>query len=131
VPVPSRDAGYAAQLTEDHASQGKRCALLSGEPLKGQAFAFGNLMQSVDATPYRGQRVRFRAAVRAEVAVPGNQAQLWLRVDRKEGMTGFFDNMQDRPIIAPGRADSRPRPAVPPDRPVCARLSVRQASGQC
>jgi len=28
----------------------------------------------------------------------GNQAQLWLRVDRKSGEPGFFDNMNDRPI---------------------------------
>ena len=57
------------------------------------AQGFGNVMQSIDATPLRGKRVRFRAAVRAE-----GQAQLWLRVDRKGRAMGFFDNMQDRPI---------------------------------
>ena len=56
-------------------------------------------MQSFDATPYRGRRIRFRAAVRADVAGAGNRAQLWLRVDRKGANTGFFDNMQDRPIV--------------------------------
>ncbi|MCP5120778.1 MAG: peptidase S41, partial [bacterium] len=44
--------------------------------------AFGNLMRSLPAEPYRGKRVRYRAALRAEVSGDGNQAQLWLRVDR-------------------------------------------------
>lgn len=59
---------------------------------------FGPIAQSVDATPYRGKRVRLRAAVRTEVIGIGSQAQLWLRVDRPEGRQGFFDNMVDRPI---------------------------------
>ena len=103
LPAPSREAGYAVQLTEDRPRQGQRCALVTG--LAPKAPAFGNLMQSVDATPYRGRRVRLRAAVRAEVAGSGNQAQLWLRVDRKGGEAGFFDNMQDRPIVRAGWQD--------------------------
>ena len=100
VPAPSRQAGYEARLTEEKPAQGRRCALLSRDPVKGPASSFGNLMQSFDATPYRGQRIRFRAAVRVEVAAAGNQAQLWLRVDRKGSQMGFFDNMGDRPIVA-------------------------------
>jgi transglutaminase-like putative cysteine protease len=61
----------------------------------------GVVLQSIDAAGYRGKRVRFRAAVRADVKGNGNQAMLWLRVDRKEG-EGFFDNMADRPITARG-----------------------------
>ena len=52
---------------------------------------FGNLMSRIDAAPYRGNRVRFRAAVRAEKEV----AMLWVRVDRGPGQMGFFGNMQD------------------------------------
>jgi hypothetical protein len=37
-----------------------------------------------------------------DVSGPGNQGQLWMRVDLKGGGMGFFDNMQDRPIVAPG-----------------------------
>jgi len=62
---------------------------------------FGTVMQSVDATPHRGKQVRLRAAVRAEVSGTGNQAQLWLRVDRTGDRRGFFDNMRDRPITEP------------------------------
>ena len=57
-------------------------------------------MQSIDATPYRGKRLRFRAAVKMAEAGAGGRAQLWFRVDlAAQGgtpRTGFFDNMQDR-----------------------------------
>ena len=59
---------------------------------------FGTVLQSVDATPHRGKQVRLRAAVRTDVSGAGNQAQLWLRVDRAGDKQGFFDNMSDRPI---------------------------------
>jgi hypothetical protein len=69
-------------------------------------------MRSFDAAPYRGQRIRFRAAVKVEGAGAGTgadkaasdsaaaptRAQLWVRVDRPGGAMGFFDNMADRPI---------------------------------
>lgn len=57
---------------------------------------FSNVMQRFDATPYRGKRVRFKAAVRLESL--WGAAQLWMRVDRKDDKIGFFDNMDDRQI---------------------------------
>jgi len=50
----------------------------------------GNLMQTIDATPYRGKTVRLRGAVRIE----RNQdfARLWMRVDRAGGKRGFLGN---------------------------------------
>ena len=59
---------------------------------------FGPISQVVDATPYRGKTVRLVAALRASVEGPGNQAQMWLRIDREGGDVGFFDNMDDRPV---------------------------------
>ena len=58
---------------------------------------FGTITGSLDATPYRGRRVRLTAAVRAD-APDARHAGLWLRVDRPERRRGFFDNMADRPI---------------------------------
>ncbi|HEX2645569.1 MAG TPA: S41 family peptidase, partial [Thermoanaerobaculia bacterium] len=63
------------------------------------APGFASLSQTVDAHPLRGKRIRFRAAVRAEVSDAG-RAQLWLRVDRPKGQVGFFDNMYDRPVTS-------------------------------
>ena len=88
--------GYTVTVEPSHCHSGKRCAAVRS----ATGTTFGGLSQSVDATPYRGEKVRFRAAVRAEVSGPGNQAQLWLRVDTRSGGRGFFDNMADRPITS-------------------------------
>jgi hypothetical protein len=95
-PKVAADAGYFVLATE---KDGKRCAVV-GRDAKGKAEAFGNLMQCFDAAEFRGKRVRLRAWVRADVRGEGNQAQLWLRVDGKNNAVGFFDNMNDRPIVA-------------------------------
>src|SRR5262249_61827636 len=94
---PSVDAGYKVQLTDEQPKEGKRCARISRDAGEGAA-GFGNLMQTFDAAAYRGKRVRLRAAVRANVSGLGNQALLWLRIDRQGNQPGFFDNMADRPI---------------------------------
>jgi C-terminal processing protease CtpA/Prc len=96
-PPLSQKTGFSAKLSEEQPRSGKRCVLIERAP-GAQRGGFGNLLQSFDATRYRGKRVRFKAAVRAEVLGFGNQAQLWMRVDRKNDQTGFFDNMSDRPI---------------------------------
>jgi hypothetical protein len=95
-PPVCAEAGYKLALSEEKPFAGRRCAVLSR---REGTEAFGNVLQFVDATGYRGKRVRFRAAVRADVAGSGNQAMLWMRVDNPNG-TGFFDNMSDRPITS-------------------------------
>ena len=97
-PVP----GYLVTTTDQGSFEGAHCATVSCDVETGGPF--GNLIQRVEAAPFRGQRVRFRAAVRTEVKGPRNQAQLWLRVDRTtasgERAMGAFDNMGNRPITA-------------------------------
>ncbi len=92
VPEAVRQAGTIVEITELDPAEGRRCVRI----LKRGTTLFGNLMQSFDATPYRGMRVRFRASVRTE-----DRAQLWMRVDRADARPGFFDNMADRPIRSP------------------------------
>ena len=76
--------------------QGKGCvevsSATSGTPQPGI------LLQSIDATPYRGKLLRYRAAVRVS---DRGRAGLWLRVDRANRQFGFFDNMSNRPIVQP------------------------------
>ncbi|MBF0665673.1 MAG: hypothetical protein IR159_09080 [Brevundimonas sp.] len=76
--------------------EGRSSLRLHREATAGSTFAA--VAQAVDATPYRGRTIRFRAAARA---APGSRAGLWLRVDREGGSPGFFDNMNDRPIRSP------------------------------
>jgi C-terminal processing protease CtpA/Prc len=75
---------------------------------------FGTVTNSLDAAAYRGRRIRLTGAVRAE---PGDDGQigLWLRVDRPDGLRGFFDNMARRPITDPHWADYSIEGDVAPD----------------
>ena len=90
---------YAAELSDTQPKSGKRTTVLHDvETAAGSNF--GNLMQAIDATPFRGRWVRFKAYVRTEVNEDEGRAQLWLRVDRADNKRGFFDNMMDRPITS-------------------------------
>lgn len=64
----------------------------------------GGLRQKVDATPYRGSRVTFRASVRIEDADPAaSKGYLWLQVTRPAepwSVPVLSEYMDDRPITA-------------------------------
>ncbi len=81
-------------------------AVAKDENKSKSSDGFSNLMQSFDATPYRGKRVVFRAAVKAEELGKSSRVQLWCRADSKDEKTGevrsgAFDNMDRRPIKSP------------------------------
>jgi C-terminal processing protease CtpA/Prc len=88
-------AGYSAQVVRGEGVGGGAALRLRRETPDGATG--GAIAQSIDATPYRGKRVRLIARARA-VTFTGGWAGLWLREDRIGGVTGFFDNMQGRPI---------------------------------
>lgn len=91
--------GYRIELTDREPKRGRFCVRLANET-KNPPAPFGNILKGIDATPYRGKTVRFKAAVRCWQADTGDRAQLWFRVDRPNQQLGFFDNMGDRPINA-------------------------------
>lgn len=96
--LPTSSAtSYGAEVVEDEPHGGKRCVRIH-KRVGGEA-PFGNLRRTIDAKPYRGRRVALRAALRA---AKGGQVQMWLRVDRENDVTGFFDNMGDRPVLRTG-----------------------------
>ncbi|HSG81713.1 MAG TPA: S41 family peptidase [Gemmatimonadota bacterium] len=68
--------------------------------VQAASVGFGSVTQVIDPDAYRGKRIKLIAFVRTEVEGDGNQAQLWLRVDRPTGQLGFFENMSDRPITS-------------------------------
>jgi hypothetical protein len=90
--------GFGAELTDEQPYHGALCALVHTVAFRHRPGS-GTLIQLFDATAYRGQRVRFRAAVRVEAGT-ATRAQLFLAVQRPGGEPGFFDNMADRPIGA-------------------------------
>jgi C-terminal processing protease CtpA/Prc len=96
-PPMIRQAGFRAEITRDDPHSGKACARLHHDG-QGAGRGMANILQMIDATPYRGKRVRLGAAIRIRGA--GVWAQMWMRVDRKGNARGFFDNMGDRPVTS-------------------------------
>jgi hypothetical protein len=79
------------------AYRAKRTHRAAPQPTDG----FVTLMQTVPALVLRGRTIRLRGQVRAFPVDPAAGAALWLRVDRANKATGFFDNMSDRPVRDP------------------------------
>ena len=88
---------YGAELTAEKPKSGKYAAVLFSK-VTSSGSSFGNLMQAIDATPFRGKRVRLRGSVRMEGE--DGRASLWMRADRAGNKPGFFANMVNRPITA-------------------------------
>ena len=104
--VPNRKEGYVARITDECVKPHSRCVVIEHQG-SGASAGIGKLMQSFNAAPFRNHDVRLRASVRV---VPGDspaagecKAQMWFRVDLppKVGVTGFFDDMNGRPITSP------------------------------
>lgn len=91
--------GYSAFLTDEDPKKEHFCLKLFyyGEYKEG---IYGSVMQSIDAKPYRGKTVRFRAAVRAQIFSPRGSAHLWIREKFAENdETGFFEYNPNQPIV--------------------------------
>jgi erythromycin esterase len=56
--------------------------MLVRDPGPNYGLLYGQLLQSIDATPYRGQRVRLRAWMRAAPGAAGGRGHLRLGVVR-------------------------------------------------
>ncbi len=93
-----------AKLDGEAPAVGERSLLLDARTVSAEGFS--NAVSSVDAKPYRGKKVRYRANVRTADLADSSRVQLWMRVDDEatEGeqpAASAFDNMGDRPIRSP------------------------------
>jgi C-terminal processing protease CtpA/Prc len=95
MPPPWQVTLGSAAVVTDGCREGAACVEVMPGP-GSDAASPGILLQSLDAAAYRGKLVRYRAAVRVADA---GRAGLWLRVDRADRRTGFFENMSARPIF--------------------------------
>jgi erythromycin esterase len=100
--TPAQPAfGFEVITSAESPFAGSRCAevrRLNG-PVYGE-FA-GGLGQRIQAAPYRGKRIRLRAAVRTGVEGEGNQAHLWLLTSKAAGILSA-EAMLDHPITSGG-----------------------------
>jgi C-terminal processing protease CtpA/Prc len=91
----SPSPGYAIKLTPNNPKSGSlscEIAFTGGE----KAALSGNLNQAFAGMPYRGKKVRFRAAVKIAPSAPEDFAQIWFRVRRDQ--TGSYSEKTSPPI---------------------------------
>ncbi|WP_034058269.1 S41 family peptidase [Lacinutrix jangbogonensis] len=62
-----------------------------------ESSRYSNLSRSLNLEKYLGKRIKYTGWVRIKEASKGS-GYLWLRVDKSDKTTGFFDNMGSRPI---------------------------------
>ena len=99
VPSVAPNGARLAELRRKGCRNPGSCVVVSSPANAPKAV--GDLMQSFSAAAFRGKTVRLRAWLRLEAADPQDRAQMWLRVVRKNGQSGFFDDMNDRPVRSP------------------------------
>ncbi len=99
VPSYARKLGYIAFLVEENPKDGRYCYQLAGTGRYVEE-KYGSVMQSIDAGPYRGKTIRFRAAVRARITSRKGSAHLWIREHLINDQQGTFERMEDNPIVS-------------------------------
>lgn len=99
VPSYAEKLGYKAYVTNVEPKTGKQCLELSreGEYIED---TYGSVMQSIDASAFRGKKIRIRAAIKAEIHSPKGSAHLWVRERFKnDDQVGLFEFMAQNPIV--------------------------------
>ncbi|MBC6700375.1 S41 family peptidase [Hymenobacter puniceus] len=98
-------------------------------PAGARTAGFGTVIKSLDAAAYRGKEFRYSAMVRNRQPERGLGA-LWARVDLPNRKTGFFDNMNDRPIADSGWKEYRLTGTVDPQAVSLVFGAMLQGQGQ-
>ena len=76
------DFDFAISTSEDEPHSGMRCATIRRDSGRHYGETFGGLSQRLDATPWRGKRIRLRASVRSRAGAT-SQAHLWLMTQQQ------------------------------------------------
>lgn len=59
---------------------------------------WGSVYKKLDAVDLKNKEIKISAYAKTHVKNKNGAGHLWLRVNNNDGTTGFFDNMEDRPI---------------------------------
>lgn len=97
LPAYAVKKGYEAEVSTESPKSGNKCFLL--RHFTDSLDVLGSVMQTIDAKPYRGKLIRFRAAVRAEIMGPRGSAHLWLRAHLPDNCPGFEDLNELHPVV--------------------------------
>lgn len=98
-PSYSLNNGYKARMTDFNPQSGKYCLEISRDTTGFVEGMYGSVMQSIEAKPFRGKKMIFRAAVKSQIASKKGAAHLWIRVKLKNDEEGNVDLTENQPII--------------------------------
>lgn len=85
VTAPAKDADQWAELRRSGCRSNRGCAVVRTPD--NAPIHVGGLEQTFNASAYRGKAVRLTAWIRVETGDPEDRAQMWLSVDKAEGLT--------------------------------------------
>jgi hypothetical protein len=88
---------YLTSVTDQNPYKGKYCLSLSNETSYKPGM-YGAVIQTIDASQYRGKKVYFLAAVKANIEPNKGSAHLLIRVLKSNQELGFIYTMEDNPI---------------------------------
>ncbi len=87
--------GYEVGTIDGIARRGHSSSYLKGRADMAPPQGFVSLMQYIDATPYKGQKIRFSAWMKLQGVQ--QRTGLWMRVSQGQQVLSF-DNMDSRPL---------------------------------
>jgi erythromycin esterase len=91
---------YHVKLTAGNPHGGRRCLEISRDLTRHYGESPGGVSQTIDATGFRGKRIRLRGWVRGELRGPLSSAHLRLTVGTGEDLEPkSFDAMADKPPV--------------------------------
>src|SRR5262249_30747510 len=94
--------GYTVKVSRDHPRSGKQCVLVARDARPHYGESEGGLFQRIDAAPFRGKKIRFRAAVRTHLDPAASGAMLWVRVTSNRAIQPVASaDTSDHPISSP------------------------------
>jgi len=100
IPGYAEHSGYYGYLTDTKPAEGRYSFELVRDDIREDHVApYGSVMQSIEAEPYLGKRVLLRAAIRAEITSDSGSAHLWIREHLVNDQAGYFDMMEEMPIV--------------------------------
>ena len=116
-PASLVDFDFSITSSTDHPAEGRRAMLITRAPGRHYGETYGGLSQSVDATPFRGHRVRLRAMVRTLPADAVCRAYLWLGSVRPDQFMFAPDGnvRRGRPTTASAWTSIELEAAIPAD----------------
>lgn len=93
---------FLVMTSDERPHRGRRCAVISRLPGKHYGEVDGSFEQRLDATKYRGKRIRLRAAARADLSGADNLSWVRLRITT-EGFgpqATVFDSFDKHPVAS-------------------------------